>query len=125
MFVLISGDNLNYSRKESTFELSNGVIDNNKSETTSTYPRKSSLKPPKNGSFSEQINNNNNLFKKSSVKLNTKANCSHDNAAYIGTDLDIVDEEIEDKLNEPQKEFQETRRKSVAFSEKTDILPYS
>jgi hypothetical protein len=116
---------LNDSRKQSSFELSNGVTGSIKIETTPTYPRKSSLKPPKSGSFSEQIINNNNIYKKSTVKSNTKANCSHDNAAYIGTDLDIVDEEIEDKLNEPQKELQETRRKSVAFSEKTDVLPYS
>lgn len=116
---------MNDPRKQSTFELSNGVIGNIKIETTPTYPRKSSLKPPKSGSFSEQINNNNNVFKKSSVKSNTKANSSYENTAYIGTDLDIVDEEIEDKLNVPQKEFQETRRKSVVFSEKTDVLPYS
>jgi hypothetical protein len=94
------------------------------SETTPTYPRKSSLKPPKNGSLSDQLNNNN--YKKSSAKLNTKANSSHDNAAYVGNDLDKVDEETEDKSSDPPVQFQETRRKSiVTFSEKTDVLPYS
>ena len=76
------------------------------------YPRKSSLKPPK-ISLSDQLNNN---------------HSSHENPTFNSTELEVVDELSEDKVNEENNKTAvpvvpvSGRRKSiVTFGETTEV----